>query len=191
MVKRFSTSPTMLWDLAFTSSLVMQRHCSGSSSRVHPLLSNRSASKASTLAPFVLLAEAEAEFLRHVTSPAQKHEHVERASGCVFAFVSNDEFSLFVFFSPLMCLPLAFQGTPVFVHAGPFANIAHGNSSVLADQLALKLVGEDGYVGEGKFTTLTQTRTRLKQTHKGKIRISVQSWLQNKISQQLINGNVS
>ncbi|TSR99409.1 Monofunctional C1-tetrahydrofolate synthase, mitochondrial [Bagarius yarrelli] len=38
------------------------------------------------------------------------------------------------------------QGTPVFVHAGPFANIAHGNSSVLADQLALKLVGEDGYV---------------------------------------------
>ncbi|XP_058235576.1 monofunctional C1-tetrahydrofolate synthase, mitochondrial isoform X1 [Hemibagrus wyckioides] len=38
------------------------------------------------------------------------------------------------------------EGTPVFVHAGPFANIAHGNSSVLADQLALKLVGEDGYV---------------------------------------------
>ncbi|KAG9283008.1 monofunctional C1-tetrahydrofolate synthase, mitochondrial [Astyanax mexicanus] len=38
------------------------------------------------------------------------------------------------------------EGTPVFVHAGPFANIAHGNSSVLADQLALKLVGEDGFV---------------------------------------------
>ncbi|XP_060722097.1 monofunctional C1-tetrahydrofolate synthase, mitochondrial [Tachysurus vachellii] len=38
------------------------------------------------------------------------------------------------------------EGTPVFVHAGPFANIAHGNSSVLADQLALKLVGENGYV---------------------------------------------
>ncbi|KAG1660206.1 C-1-tetrahydrofolate synthase, cytoplasmic [Nymphon striatum] len=38
------------------------------------------------------------------------------------------------------------QGTPVFVHAGPFANIAHGNSSVLADQIALKLVGTDGYV---------------------------------------------
>jgi len=32
------------------------------------------------------------------------------------------------------------------VHAGPFANIAHGNSSVVADQLALKLVGADGYV---------------------------------------------
>uniref|UniRef100_A0A146WJ23 formate--tetrahydrofolate ligase n=1 Tax=Fundulus heteroclitus TaxID=8078 RepID=A0A146WJ23_FUNHE len=38
------------------------------------------------------------------------------------------------------------EGTPVFVHAGPFANIAHGNSSVLADKLALKLVGRDGYV---------------------------------------------
>lgn len=36
----------------------------------------------------------------------------------------------------------------MFVHAGPFANIAHGNSSVLADKLALKLVGEEGYVGE-------------------------------------------
>ena len=33
------------------------------------------------------------------------------------------------------------EGTPVFVHAGPFANIAHGNSSVLADMIALKLAG--------------------------------------------------
>ncbi|KAM9666897.1 monofunctional C1-tetrahydrofolate synthase, mitochondrial isoform 4-T5 [Trichechus inunguis] len=39
------------------------------------------------------------------------------------------------------------EGTPVFVHAGPFANIAHGNSSVLADKIALKLVGEEGFVG--------------------------------------------
>ena len=31
------------------------------------------------------------------------------------------------------------EGTPVFVHAGPFANIAHGNSSILADRIALKL----------------------------------------------------
>ncbi|XP_064621764.1 C-1-tetrahydrofolate synthase, cytoplasmic-like [Lineus longissimus] len=38
------------------------------------------------------------------------------------------------------------EGTPVFVHAGPFANIAHGNSSILADKIALKLVGEDGFV---------------------------------------------
>lgn len=40
------------------------------------------------------------------------------------------------------------QGTPVFVHAGPFANIAHGNSSILADKIALKLVGPEGFVGE-------------------------------------------
>ena len=38
------------------------------------------------------------------------------------------------------------EGTPVFVHAGPFANIAHGNSSILADKIALKLVGEEGFV---------------------------------------------
>jgi len=38
------------------------------------------------------------------------------------------------------------EGTPALVHAGPFANIAHGNSSIVADQIALKLVGPDGYV---------------------------------------------
>src|SRR5271170_6792891 len=38
------------------------------------------------------------------------------------------------------------EGTPVFVHAGPFANIAHGNSSIVADQVSLKLVGKDGFV---------------------------------------------
>ena len=38
------------------------------------------------------------------------------------------------------------ENTPAIVHAGPFANIAHGNSSVIADQLALRLVGPDGYV---------------------------------------------
>jgi methylenetetrahydrofolate dehydrogenase (NADP+) / methenyltetrahydrofolate cyclohydrolase / formyltetrahydrofolate synthetase len=38
------------------------------------------------------------------------------------------------------------EGTPALVHAGPFANIAHGQSSIIADRIALKLVGEDGYV---------------------------------------------
>jgi len=38
------------------------------------------------------------------------------------------------------------EGTPALVHCGPFANIAHGNSSVVADRLALKLVGPQGYV---------------------------------------------
>ena len=50
------------------------------------------------------------------------------------------------------------EGTPAFVHAGPFANIAHGNSSILADQIALKLadyvVTESGFgadIGMEKF----------------------------------------
>ncbi|CAM9630248.1 unnamed protein product, partial [Discosporangium mesarthrocarpum] len=38
------------------------------------------------------------------------------------------------------------EQTPVLVHAGPFANIAHGNSSIVADKVALKLVGKDGFV---------------------------------------------
>ncbi|XP_015784090.1 formate--tetrahydrofolate ligase [Tetranychus urticae] len=38
------------------------------------------------------------------------------------------------------------EGTPVLVHCGPFANIAHGSSSVIADKIALKLVGPDGFV---------------------------------------------
>jgi formate--tetrahydrofolate ligase len=39
--------------------------------------------------------------------------------------------------------------TPCFVHAGPFANIAHGNSSILADQIAVKLA--DYVVTESGF----------------------------------------
>ena len=38
------------------------------------------------------------------------------------------------------------EETPVLVHAGPFANIAHGNSSIVADQIGLKLVGPEGFV---------------------------------------------
>lgn len=38
------------------------------------------------------------------------------------------------------------EGTAATVHAGPFANIAHGQSSIIADKIALKLVGKDGFV---------------------------------------------
>ena len=38
------------------------------------------------------------------------------------------------------------ENTPAIVHAGPFANIAPGNSSIIADQIALRLVGKDGFV---------------------------------------------
>ncbi len=50
------------------------------------------------------------------------------------------------------------EGQPAFVHAGPFANIAHGNSSVIADQVAIKMadyvVTEAGFgsdIGMEKF----------------------------------------
>ena len=50
------------------------------------------------------------------------------------------------------------EGEPAFVHAGPFANIAHGNSSIVADQIALKVadyvVTESGFgadIGMEKF----------------------------------------
>lgn len=38
------------------------------------------------------------------------------------------------------------EGTPVLVHAGPFASLGTGNCSVIADRMALKLVGGQGYV---------------------------------------------
>jgi len=41
------------------------------------------------------------------------------------------------------------EGQPAFVHAGPFANIAHGNSSVIADKIAVKLA--DYVVTESGF----------------------------------------
>jgi methylenetetrahydrofolate dehydrogenase (NADP+)/methenyltetrahydrofolate cyclohydrolase/formyltetrahydrofolate synthetase/formate--tetrahydrofolate ligase len=50
------------------------------------------------------------------------------------------------------------EGQPAFVHAGPFANIAHGNNSIIADRIALKLadyvVTESGFgadIGMEKF----------------------------------------
>ena len=50
------------------------------------------------------------------------------------------------------------EGQPAFVHAGPFANIAHGNSSIIADKIAVRLadyvVTESGFgadIGMEKF----------------------------------------
>ena len=50
------------------------------------------------------------------------------------------------------------ENTPALVHAGPFANIAHGNSSILADQIGIKtgdyLITEAGFgadIGAEKF----------------------------------------
>ncbi len=53
------------------------------------------------------------------------------------------------------------ENTPVFVHTGPFGNIAHGNSSILADLIGLKLadcvVTESGFgadMGMEKFVNI-------------------------------------
>jgi methylenetetrahydrofolate dehydrogenase (NADP+)/methenyltetrahydrofolate cyclohydrolase/formyltetrahydrofolate synthetase/formate--tetrahydrofolate ligase len=43
------------------------------------------------------------------------------------------------------------EGSPVLVHAGPFANIAHGNSSIVADRIGLKLVSGGYLVTEAGF----------------------------------------
>jgi len=61
------------------------------------------------------------------------------------------------------------EHSPVFVHAGPFANIAHGNSSIVADQIALKLadyvVTESGFgadLGMEKFMDIKCRASGLK-----------------------------
>ena len=54
------------------------------------------------------------------------------------------------------------EGQPAFVHCGPFANIAHGNNSLVADRVGLKLgdylVTESGFgsdMGMEKFFDIT------------------------------------
>ncbi len=53
------------------------------------------------------------------------------------------------------------EGTPALIHTGPFANIAHGNSSIVADQIGVRsgdyLITEAGFgsdVGAEKFFNL-------------------------------------
>ncbi len=43
------------------------------------------------------------------------------------------------------------EGQPAFIHGGPFANIAHGNNSIIATRMALKLA--DYVVTEGGFAS--------------------------------------
>src|SRR5438067_2739053 len=61
------------------------------------------------------------------------------------------------------------EGQPAFVHCGPFANIAHGNSSLVADRIALKLgdvvVTESGFgadMGMEKFFDIVCRAGRLR-----------------------------
>ncbi len=56
------------------------------------------------------------------------------------------------------------EHTPVFVHTGPFGNIAHGNSSLVADQIGLKLadyvVTESGFGSDLGFEKLCDIKCR-------------------------------
>jgi len=56
------------------------------------------------------------------------------------------------------------EHVPAFVHAGPFANIAHGNSSVLADEIALRcadyVVTEAGFGADMGFEKFCNIKCR-------------------------------
>jgi formyltetrahydrofolate synthetase len=56
------------------------------------------------------------------------------------------------------------EGEPALVHCGPFANIAHGNNSVVADLLGLKLAGwvvtESGFGADMGFEKLVDILCR-------------------------------
>ncbi len=56
------------------------------------------------------------------------------------------------------------EGTLTFVHAGPFANIAYGNSSVIADQMSVRLadytVTESGFGADMGFEKLCNIKCR-------------------------------
>ena len=61
------------------------------------------------------------------------------------------------------------ENTPALVHAGPFANIAHGNSSIIADMIAMKcgdyVVTESGFgadIGAEKFFNIKSRISGLK-----------------------------
>ena len=57
------------------------------------------------------------------------------------------------------------EGQPVFVHAGPFANIAVGQSSIIADRVALKLfdynVTESGFAADIGFEKFWNVKSRI------------------------------
>lgn len=56
------------------------------------------------------------------------------------------------------------SGQPCLIHAGPFANIAHGNSSIIADNIALKLadyvVTEAGFGSDMGFEKFANIKVR-------------------------------
>ena len=57
------------------------------------------------------------------------------------------------------------EGTPALVHCGPFANIAHGNSSILADYIGIKctdyLITEAGFGADMGFEKFCDIKCRV------------------------------
>ena len=57
------------------------------------------------------------------------------------------------------------EGQPVFVHAGPFANIAIGQSSIIADMLGTKLadyhITESGFAADIGFEKFWNLKCRM------------------------------
>jgi formate--tetrahydrofolate ligase len=56
------------------------------------------------------------------------------------------------------------EGQPCLIHTGPFGNVAHGNSSVVADRIALKLadyvVTESGFAADCGFEKFADIKCR-------------------------------
>jgi formyltetrahydrofolate synthetase len=65
--------------------------------------------------------------------------------------------------NPTLCSTL--EGQPCFIHAGPFANIAIGQSSIISDKLALKMfdynVTESGFGADVGFEKFVDVKCRL------------------------------
>jgi formate--tetrahydrofolate ligase len=65
--------------------------------------------------------------------------------------------------NPTLCATVEYQ--PVFVHAGPFANIAVGQNSIIEDRIALKMsdyvVTESGFAADIGFEKFWNVKCRL------------------------------
>jgi formyltetrahydrofolate synthetase len=76
--------------------------------------------------------------------------------GAMTAFMRNA-------INPTLCSTVEYQ--PIFVHAGPFANIAVGQNSIIADRLALKMadyvVTESGFAADIGFEKFWNVKCRL------------------------------
>jgi formate--tetrahydrofolate ligase len=78
-----------------------------------------------------------------------------RAAGAMAAMLKN---------AIMPNLVQTLEHTPVLIHCGPFANVAHGNNSVLADMMALKLadyvVTEAGFGSDCGFEKAVNIKAR-------------------------------